>query len=234
MTRRILPLMLLAALYGCATPVNEIGKPPALSEVGSGIGETTGSIPQYPSPPSSRPGKFSLWNDNQSRLFTDLRALRPGDLLTVEISIDDRARFENESERNRSTTRDLGFDLGFEWEGAETEGSGNASIDANTEASGAGTTERSERLQLQVAAVVVEVLANGNLVIQGSQEVRVNAELRILTIGGIVRPADISPKNTIPYERIAEARVSYGGRGRLTEVQQPPWGTQVLDNISPF
>jgi flagellar L-ring protein precursor FlgH len=234
MIRRALPLALLALLYGCATPVDEIGKPPKMSPVGSGIDDATGSISKYPDAPTARAGKFSLWDDRQSRLFTDPRALRPGDILTVEISIDDRARFKNESERNRTTSRELGFDLGFDWEGATTEGSGNASIDSNTDASGSGTTERSERLQLSVAAVVTEVFPNGNMMIQGSQEVRVNAELRILTIAGIVRPADIGPNNTIPYERIAEARISYGGRGRLTEVQQPPYGTQILDNISPF
>ena len=101
-------------------------------------------------------------------------------------------------------------------------------------AEGEGETKRSEDLELSIAAVVVEVLGNGNLVIQGSQEVRVNAELRILTIGGIVRPIDIGPQNTISYERIAEARISYGGRGRLTEVQQPPYGQQILDRVLPF
>jgi len=234
MMRRALPLLLLGALAGCATPVKEIGKPPQLSPVGSGIDDTTGSISRYPESPAAPTGRFSLWNDRQSRLFTDPRALRPGDILTVEISIDDRARFKNESERNRTTSRDLGFGLGLDWQGAKTEGSGNANIDSNTTASGAGTTERSEKLELRVAAVVSDVLPNGNLMIQGSQEVRVNAELRILTIAGIARPADIGPNNTIPYERIAEARISYGGRGRLTEVQQPPYGTQILDNISPF
>ena len=110
MIRRAAPLLLLALLYGCATPVNEIGKPPKMSPVGSGIDETTGSISSYPDAPSSRAGRFSLWDDRQSRLFTDPRALRPGDILTVEISIDDRARFKNESERNRKTSRELGFD----------------------------------------------------------------------------------------------------------------------------
>lgn len=234
MIRNALPLALIAAIAGCATPPSEIGKPPKLSAVGSGISETTGSISRYPETPAAPSSGFSLWNDRQSRLFTDPRALREGDILTVEISIDDRARFKNESERNRTTSRDLGFGLGFEWQGAKTEGSGNANIDSNTAASGTGTTERSERLELSVAAVVTEVMPNGNLMIQGSQEVRVNAELRILTIAGIARPADIGPNNTIAYERIAEARISYGGRGRLTEVQQPPYGTQILDNISPF
>jgi flagellar L-ring protein precursor FlgH len=227
-------LIVLAALYGCATPVSEIGKAPALSPVGSGINDTTGSINSYPEAPSSPPGRFSLWNDRQSRLFTDPRALRPGDILTVEISINDRARFKNESDRERKTSRDIGFGLSLDWDGAGTSGEGEGNIDSNTSASGVGTTERSERLDLSVAAVVTEVFPNGNLMIQGSQEVRVNFEMRILTIGGIVRPSDIGPNNTIPYERIAEARISYGGRGRLTEVQQPPYGTQLLDNVSPF
>ena len=93
---------------------------------------------------------------------------------------------------------------------------------------------RSENIELSIAAVVTEVLPNGNLMITGSQEVRVNAELSILTIAGVVRPSDIGAQNTIPYDRIAEARVSYGGRGRLTEVQQPPYGQQVLDTVLPF
>lgn len=235
MIRRLALLLSLAVLYGCATPVSEIGKPPTLSPVGSGIDDTTGSITQYPDAPAAPSGRFSLWNDRQSRLFTDPRALRPGDILTVDISIDDRAKFKNESERNRTTSRDLSLGLGADWQGETVaEGEGKANIGSNSAASGAGTTERSERLELSVAAVVTDVLPNGNLMIRGSQEVRLNAELRILTIGGIVRTADIGPNNTIPYERIAEARISYGGRGRLTEVQQPPYGTQILDQVLPF
>jgi flagellar L-ring protein precursor FlgH len=99
---------------------------------------------------------------------------------------------------------------------------------------GEGTTERSEKLVLLVAAVVTGVLENGNLLISGSQEVRVNHEIRILNVAGIVRPYDVDAKNMISYEKIAEARISYGGRGRLTEVQQPPWGQQVMDIVSPI
>lgn len=234
MTRRFASLLALALLCGCASPIREVGKTPALSPVGSGIEGTTGSISQYPEAPATPSSRFSLWTDRQSRLFTDPRALRPGDILTVEISIDDKARFKNESNRNRKTSRDLGFGLSLDWDGSGTEGSGKGNIDSNSAASGTGSTERSEKLQLSVAAVVTQVLPNGNLIIKGTQEVRVNAELRILTIAGIVRPSDIGPNNTISYERIAEARISYGGRGRLTEVQQPPYGTQILDNVLPF
>ncbi|WP_292388806.1 flagellar basal body L-ring protein FlgH, partial [Mesorhizobium sp.] len=105
---------------------------------------------------------------------------------------------------------------------------------SSTETNADGEINRSENLELNVAAVVTEVLPNGNLMIRGSQEVRVNYELRVLTIAGMVRPSDIGAENTIPYERIAEARISYGGRGRVSEVQQPAYGQQILDQVLPF
>ncbi len=220
---------------GCGSGAfREIGTEPALSPVGAGLDPAEASpaeYAEYPSPPVKR---FSLWNDRQSRLFTDPRALSPGDILTVRIRINDRAKFKNESERSRTASRSLGGELEYEWDGVGSGGSADGSIGSRTSSSGDGATERSENLELSVAAVVTSVLANGNLVIKGSQEVRVNAELRILTIAGIVRPSDIGPENTISYERIAEARISYGGRGRLTEVQQPPYGQQILDRFLPF
>ncbi|MFU0505477.1 flagellar basal body L-ring protein FlgH [Pseudaminobacter sp. NGMCC 1.201702] len=221
------------ALSGCATRMDEIGKEPAMSPVGSGLASPQTAY-QYPQQ-SARPVKrFSLWDDRQKRLFTDPRALAVGDILTVQIEINDRARFKNESERDRKVARSLGLGVDFGWDGASHGGSFDADVGSNTSTKGTGATSRSENIDLLVAAVVGEVLPNGNLVISGSQEVRVNAELRILTIAGIARPSDIGPNNTISYERIAEARISYGGRGRLTEVQQPPYGQQILDNVLPF
>ena len=87
---------------------------------------------------------------------------------------------------------------------------------------------------MSVGAVVTDVLPNGNLIVSGSQEVRVNYELRVLNIAGIVRPRDISKENTIAYNKIAEARISYGGRGRMMEVQQPGWGQQIFDRFRPL
>ena len=112
--------------------------------------------------------------------------------------------------------------------------SGTFNSASKSSANGQGTIDRSEKLQTSVAAVVTEVLPDGNLVVSGSQEVRVNFELRQLSVAGIIRPHDISKDNTIPYEKIAEARISYGGRGRLSEVQQPGWGQQLYDNFKPF
>lgn len=225
-------LLAASALAGCATPnLNEVNQEPALSPVASGASAAAYSYPETPNQPVKR---FSLWNDRQSRLFTDPRALNPGDILTVKIQINDRARFKNESDRSRTASRSLDLGISGAWNGASGSAEGEGSIGSKTETNGAGATERSENITLSVAAVVTEVMPNGNMVIQGSQEVRVNAELRILTIGGIVRPSDVGPENTISYERIAEARVSYGGRGRLTEVQQPPYGQQVVDRLLPF
>ena len=99
---------------------------------------------------------------------------------------------------------------------------------------GQGNIDRQEQIQVSVAAVVTEVMPNGNLVISGSQEVRVNYELRQLTVAGIVRPTDISRANTVSYDRVAEARISYGGRGRLSEVQQPSWGQELWDSLKPY
>lgn len=225
----------IAMLSGCAG-VNpaEIGREPALSAVGSGLEPTAQSLYQYPQTPRQAPRKFSLWDDRQSKLFTDPRALSPGDILTVKIRINDRARFKNDSERDRKVSRTLGMGLDFGWNGVSQDGSLDGDVASNTSTKGTGKTERSENIDLSVAAVVTDLLPNGNLMIRGSQEVRVNAEMRILTIAGIVRPQDIEASNTISYERIAEARIAYGGRGRLTEVQQPPYGQQLLDQVLPF
>ncbi|RIK82923.1 MAG: flagellar basal body L-ring protein [Hyphomicrobiales bacterium] len=230
------PLIIIAALAlaGCTTPREEIGRPPALSPVGYGVGMDPKSVYSYPTPPAQATKRYSLWDDRQSKFFTDARALQAGDILTVQISINDRARFRNESERARTSSRGIGIGADFSWLGWGTGGKATAGFDSDTATKGTGATARSEDIQLSVAAVVTDVLPNGNLVISGSQEVLVNAELRVLTITGIVRPSDIGAANTVSYERIAEARIAYGGRGRLTEVQQPGWGHQIVDNVLPF
>lgn len=224
----------LLLLTGCAGELREIGRPPALSPVGSGLEQAPVLAHAYPESPPPPVRRFSLWDDRQSHLFKDARALSPGDILTVFISINDKATLNNQSDRKRTSRRTFGLSGAFDWDGAGSSGSADLDLNARSDSAGSGATARSEKIELSVAAVVTEVLPNGNLMIRGSQEVRVNAELRILTIAGIARPEDIGARNTIPYERIAEARISYGGRGRLTEVQQPAYGQQILDIVSPF
>ncbi|TPN63007.1 flagellar basal body L-ring protein FlgH [Mesorhizobium sp. B1-1-1] len=234
MIRRTLILCAVAALSGCGTNLKEIGREPSLSPVGSGIGSEGASPYSYPEPPAALVKKFSLWDDRQSRLFTDPRALREGDILTVRIKLNDKANFKNQNDRSRTASRKLGYDVTLGWEDKSTSGKGDAGLSSSTETNADGEIKRSENLELNVAAVVTEVLPNGNLMIRGSQEVRVNYELRVLTIAGMVRPSDIGAENTISYERIAEARISYGGRGRVSEVQQPAYGQQILDQVLPF
>jgi flagellar L-ring protein FlgH len=233
--RKALIVLAALSLAGCSShATQELGIAPALSPIGYGVGASTPSKYSYPTPPTRDVKRYSLWDDRQSKLFTDARALTQGDILTVRIQINDRARFQNQSERSRTSARGVGFGGSFGWDGFSTGGSLAADIDSDTSSRGQGATVRSALIQLSVAAVVTDVLANGNLVISGSQEVLVNHELRVLTIGGIVRPSDIDAFNTVSYERIAEARIAYGGRGRLTEVQQPPLGQQFIDAVFPF
>jgi flagellar L-ring protein FlgH len=234
MSRAALLLAALLTLGGCAGELREVGRAPELSPVGSGLEPASSTAHAYPETPPPPVKRFSLWNDEQSQLFKDARALSAGDILTVFISINDKAILNNESDRSRTSGRNFGINGAFDWDGVGSGGSADLDLNSRSTSTGSGATARSENIRLSVAAVVTEVFPNGNLAIRGSQEVRVNAELRILTIAGIVRPTDIGAQNTIPYERIAEARISYGGRGRLTEVQQPAYGQQILDLISPF
>lgn len=222
----------------CSVAPEEIGREPILTPVGTGLlVERVGSIGERTERdlPLSR---TSTWRDSAASLFQDPRAERPGDVLTVTIKMKDRASLDSSSERSRDATRSMSASLNYVLGlfGINRSGSGDIELDADgaTSAQGKGATEREEKLDLRIAAVVTERLANGNLVISGSQEVRVNFELRIVHVSGIVRPRDIATDNTIAYEKIAEARISVGGRGRAMEVQQPAWGQQILDQVLPF
>ncbi|RDL52893.1 Flagellar L-ring protein [Ensifer sp. M14] len=236
MKMRLTAVLAAGLLAGCQNQAfNEIGRAPAMSPIGSGLQYTqTPQLAMYPKQPRQVSNGFSLWNDQQSALFKDARALNVGDILTVEIAINDKASFDNKTDRSRKNTSGFNIGASGKSEASDFGWSGDLKYGSNTKTEGDGTTERSEKLQLLVAAVVTGVLENGNLLISGSQEVRVNHELRILNVAGIVRTQDVDANNVISYDRIAEARISYGGRGRLTEVQQPPYGQQVMDLISPI
>jgi flagellar L-ring protein precursor FlgH len=230
----LLPIILLA---GCQAPqtLKEIGNAPAMSPIGSGLQfSQTPQMGMYPKQAKHMASGYSLWSDTQGALFKDLRALNIGDILTVNIQINDKADFDNETERNRTNASGLNWKANAEILGWKPQADSNITYGSDTDTQSKGKTKRSEKLTLLVAAVVTGILENGNLIISGSQEVRVNHEIRILNVAGIVRPQDVNAENMISYERIAEARISYGGRGRLTEVQQPPVGQQVVDLFSPI
>lgn len=236
MKHPLLPVLMLA-LGGC-TSVSDMGREPAMTPVGSGLHAYRTPLPVAAFPGPRSPSYHSLWDDTRANLFQDPRAAKVGDILTVKIRINDKATLDNSSSRRRNSGTGLNGSYDFSVqtmiEDRKGSGKGGLNLGANSTAAGTGTIDRSEKIDLSVAAVVAEVLPNGNLLISGSQEVRVNYELRILNVTGIVRPRDISTGNTIDYEKIAEARISYGGRGRISEVQQPRWGQQVLDAVAPF
>ncbi len=183
----------------------------------------------------------SLWRPGARAFFKDQRAKEVGDILTVSLDLDDSATLENLTERDRDDSEDQNVTniLGLEAEFAKKLPQAIVpatifSFDTVHGTSGDGTIERSEVIELTLAAVVTQILPNGNLAITGRQEVRVNAELRELLVTGVIRPADIEPGNSISHEKIAEMRVAYGGRGTLSELQKPRWGTQVWDILYPF
>lgn len=192
-------------------------------------------VPEAPTDASS------LWTAGRSSLFGDRRAAQRGDILTVVIEIDDKAEISNTSGRSRAGSENMGlpslFGIPQRLDEGLPEGASMAdAVKTNSASSykGAGNVSRNEKLTLRVAATVVEELANGVLRIEGQQEVRVNYELRELVISGYVRPIDISRQNEITYDKIAGARISYGGRGQITDVQQPRYGQQVADILLPF
>jgi flagellar L-ring protein precursor FlgH len=240
------PALLLAAatsLAGCgaADRLSNVGQAPALSAIENPTA-SAGYRPVQMPMPTVQPVSYapnSLWQSGARSFFKDQRARNVGDILTVKVRITDKAEIENSTQRSRTSSDSLGV------EGAI----GNAIVDilpsgtsadamvANKGAmssTGAGTVNRAEEVATNVAAVVTQVLPNGNLVIEGRQEVRVNFEIRELIVAGVVRPEDIAADNTVESPKIAEARISYGGRGQITDVQQPRYGQQVLDIILPF
>lgn len=213
---------------GRAPKMSPIEAPTQLPPADAAFAPTTPAAPEAGEQASSR---NTLWRSGTRHFFKDPRASRVGDILTVEISINDSAKVDNTTKRSRNNANDAAiesFPFGLKKSGDLV------NMGSNTANTGSGTVDRSESINLTVAAVVTKVLPNGNLVIQGRQEVRVNFEVRDLTVTGIVRPEDISSNNRIEHTQIAEARISYGGRGQITDVQQPPYGQQIYEAIMPF
>ena len=183
----------------------------------------------------------SLWSSGQRSLFGDRRARGAGDILTVVIEINDSAQISNSTQRGRSGSQSMGmpqlFGLSQSLDARLPDGASMAdavSIDSASSFQGQGTVSRNEQLTLRVATTIIETLPNGVLRIEGSQEVRVNNELRELVVTGYIRPEDISRRNDIAYDRIAGARISYGGRGQISQMQQPRYGQQIADIVLPF
>lgn len=236
-------ILLASLLLSACGRVDHIGKPPSLTsntETPEHVAMMWPGLPMHVLPQRSV-DNASLWSGERQSLLGDRRAINKGDILTVVIEIDEKAEISNNSSRSRSGSESLGISqlLGLTQrinsklpDGASLANA--VELDSNSSSSGKGSVKRREKLTLRIAATIVDVLPNGVLSIVGSQELRVNFELRELSVSGFVRPEDISRLNEITYDKIASARVSYGGRGQITDVQQPRIGQQILDAILPF
>ena len=233
------------ALSACNTyqRLTQVGSTPQLTEIKNPQQDPNYrpvSLPMPKADPDNRQAN-SLWRPGARAFFKDQRAAQTGDILTVVIDIDDKAAITNSTNRSRTNreTSALNGLLGFEANlnkvlPNQVDNTNLLGLAGDTNNAGAGKIDRQEKVELKVAAVVTQVLPNGNLVIHGKQEVRVNYEVRELQIAGVVRREDIASTNTISYEKIAEARIAYGGRGLITDVQQPRYGNQVIDILFPF
>lgn len=194
--------------------------------------------------PTAMPGvrhANSLWRTGARQFFKDQRASNVGDILTVTIEIEDSAEINNRTSRSRTATEDsaatrfLGFESSLHRILPEAVNpAALVDLDSDHSTEGDGSITRGEEIDLKIAAVVTQRLPNGNLVLHGRQEIQVNYEVRELQIAGVVRPEDIGTDNTISYDKIAEARIAYGGRGQITDLQQPRYGQQIFDIIWPF
>lgn len=244
-THAIVAVIFATSISGCnmATRLSEVGDYPEMSKISNPQaqpGYRPVSLPM-PSPQPVTENPNSLWRAGAKAFFKDIRAKDVGDTLTVRLKLDDSAKMQNVTKRKRDDNEAMGIDSIF---GYETKlgkffpkSVDNADLFAfgtKSNTDGDGNIGRSEKLELTFAALVTQVLPNGSLAILGRQEVRVNFELRELMLVGVVRPQDIEADNSISHERIAEMRVAYGGRGTLSDLQQPRWGTQIMDILLPF
>jgi flagellar L-ring protein precursor FlgH len=221
--------------------LKNIGETPALSAIENPVAQPGYKPVQMPMP-TAQPAVFnpnSLWRNGSRAFFKDQRAMQVGDIMTVKVKITDNAKIENGTKRSRDSKEDSGI---TDFAGSKLLTGSAAQVlpgkiltaDSTASTDNKGSVNRQEALLTNIAAVVTQVLPNGNLVVEGKQEVRVNFEVRELIVAGVVRPEDIESDNTIDSTKIAQARIAYGGRGQITDVQQPRYGQQVMDVLLPF
>lgn len=228
---------------GAGERMANIGKAPEMAKISNPTTQENYqpvSLPM-PAPQNVVRQKNSLWQSDRVTFFKDQRASNIGDIITVMIEINDKAEIDNQTDRSRSSNESAALNslLGYEQALADIlpEAIDNTNLadgGATSSYKGTGTTDREEKIELMMAALVTQLLPNGNMVIHGRQEALVNYEKRILEIDGVIRPEDITTNNTISYEKIAEARIVYGGEGQITDMQQPRYGQQLYDIIFPF
>jgi flagellar L-ring protein precursor FlgH len=235
---RILAAGLLGGvLAGCSAVdrLENIGEAPKLAPVGNPA--ETQLVAAIPQPPPISHANNSLWQPGAHSFFLDPRASHVGDVITVNVSVTDAAKLSNSTSRTRANSDDANLTNFFGLDTMLPKSINPASVvkmGSDLSNVGSGSVNRSESINMTLAALVAQVLPNGNLVISGHQQVRVNNELRDLQVSGIVRTEDITSANTVDLTQIAEARISYGGNGTVSDVQQPRYGSQLFDILMPW
>ncbi|HTT97701.1 MAG TPA: flagellar basal body L-ring protein FlgH [Rhizomicrobium sp.] len=238
-SKMVLGLMATTALAGCSAVdrIKDIDGGPKIAPIAGPVAQTVTNVPMPPAPTEPR-GNSSLWQAGARSFFHDPRASRVGDIITVNVSVADAAKFSNTTQRSRTNADDANltnfFGLEKSLAAAGMDPANLIKMGSDTSNVGAGGIDRSESVNLTLAALVTQVLPNGNMVIGGHQQMKVNNELRDLEVTGIVRTEDITSANTIDLSQIAEARITYGGKGTVTDVQTPRYGSQLLDILMPW
>lgn len=240
--RRIAAGLLLLALAGCGSlaRLSELGRPPALTPTSDPTADVTWRPVTMPMP-AGEPAPTeanSLWRSGSRAFFKDQRAAMVGDIVTVLVNMNDTANMKNTTAAGRDSSETGGMPQFFGMEAllpkTIVDPAKLLSVSSANKNNGTGQIQRNEAVTLRLAGVVTQVLPNGNLAIVARQEFRVNSELRELQVTGVIRPQDIASNNTVQHDRMAEARIAYGGRGQLTEVQQARWGQQLMDILLPW
>ncbi|NHO15977.1 flagellar basal body L-ring protein FlgH [Acetobacter peroxydans] len=228
----------LMGLSGCSglADMSEMGHPPRMTRTSDPT-----QAPEYrpvtmPMPPLQPPPTEvgSLWRPGSRAFFKDQRASQVGDLIKISVVIADNAAVTNNTSASGSGSENFGIPSLFGFQGKALSSSSALDTSSSSANTATGTISRNETVTLSLAGTITQVLPNGNFVVVARQEVRVNGELRQLMVSGVVRPQDITEDNTVTHDRIAEARISYGGRGQLSKLQTPRYGQQVLDSVLPF
>jgi flagellar L-ring protein precursor FlgH len=242
MNQLVVPLLLCLAVAGCGSlsRLSEVGRPPAMTPTANPTQEPTWRPVTMPMP-AAQPAPNepnALWRSGSRAFFKDQRAAQVGDIVTVLVNMNDAANLKNTTSADRSSKESGGMPNFFGMEAllpkTIVDPAKLLSISSGNNNTGTGQIQRTEAVTVRLAGVVTQVLPNGNLVVVARQEFRVNSELRELQVTGVIRPQDIASDNTVQHDRMAEARIAYGGRGQLTDLQTPRWGQQVMDILLPF
>lgn len=246
LSKAISILLVTTIVSGCGDALNEVknvGKEPPLERMEMPMSKKSYEPVEWEEDEPEAQPKYanSLWQQGARAFFKDMKARRVGDILKVVVKIKDKAELDNTTQRSRSSDQDSNAPSVFGIQDKLLDvipGTSPASflldVASTGNSTGTGTIDRAEIIETEIASMVTQILPNGNLVIHGDQEIRVNFEVRKITVDGIVRQEDIAADNSIDSNQIAEARISYGGRGQITNIQQPRYGNQILDILSPF